>query len=414
MTSAATPPPPPAPLLHELDRDALSVFLYVSFVGEELAELIKGMGLHFPGYRLESLPDEARADALADELRAHPQLAAHVTRLLAELYEFPALEGVPLSPDVAGELGALAVEEDAMVRLLWRLLADPSPDIRAAARAPLQALVQAYYGPPPGTPEGEVGEVVKAIKGMMADKRAPQSDARLLKRAERAEAEAERTKKKNDELKAQLKEVRAELAAFQREAGAQRKTAERLSAQVEKSRGQAEKKTRVSELRAELERARRQVEGLSAHAAALEEREQQLAEAPERLQAELRGLRRELEQARAQAPAEAGPEAEPGEPAEPPASWVLPRYTREFYDSLDGWDPRIQRAAFKQAALLAENHRHPSLRAIPLEGLPDYFRVRVATDVRLIYRRRGERELEILSLIDREDLDRYVRQAKTR
>jgi len=33
--------------------------------------------------------------------------------------------------------------------------------------------------------------------------------------------------------------------------------------------------------------------------------------------------------------------------------------------------------------------------------------------VRLIYRRDGN-HLEILSLIDREDLDRYVRQARTR
>jgi hypothetical protein len=41
--------------------------------------------------------------------------------------------------------------------------------------------------------------------------------------------------------------------------------------------------------------------------------------------------------------------------------------------------------------------------------------VRVATDVRLIYRR-GEQQntIEILPLIDREDLDRYVKQAKSR
>ena len=79
-------------------------------------------------------------------------------------------------------------------------------------------------------------------------------------------------------------------------------------------------------------------------------------------------------------------------------------------------DRRIQRAAFKQAYLLAQDHRHPSLRALALEGLPGYYRVRVATDVRLLYRRTGDRqnEIEILSLIDREDLDRYVRQAKTR
>ena len=96
-------------------------------------------------------------------------------------------------------------------------------------------------------------------------------------------------------------------------------------------------------------------------------------------------------------------------------TWLFPVYTREFYDSLEGWDRRIQRAAFKQAHLLALDHRHPSLRALPLEGLTGYYRVRVATDVRLIYRR-PERQnvVEILSLIDREDLDRYIRQAKTR
>src|SRR5216683_2161722 len=55
-----------------------------------------------------------------------------------------------------------------------------------------------------------------------------------------------------------------------------------------------------------------------------------------------------------------------------------------------------------------------SLRAIALEGLPGYYRIRVATDVRLIYRRGEGNTLEILSLIDREDLDRYIRQARTR
>jgi mRNA-degrading endonuclease RelE of RelBE toxin-antitoxin system len=113
--------------------------------------------------------------------------------------------------------------------------------------------------------------------------------------------------------------------------------------------------------------------------------------------------------------ASAAVEAVPEEPEDAPASWLMPVYSREFYDSLEGWDRRIQRAAFKQANLLAQDHRHPSLRALPLEGLPGYYRVRVATDVRLLYRR-GERQnaIEVLSLIDREDLDRYVRQAKTR
>jgi mRNA-degrading endonuclease RelE of RelBE toxin-antitoxin system len=131
-------------------------------------------------------------------------------------------------------------------------------------------------------------------------------------------------------------------------------------------------------------------------------------------------LAREVATARSSAPAEPPPPRPAAEEAEAEgeeaqASWLLPVYTREFYDSLEGWDRRIQRAAFKQAHLLALDHRHPSLRALPLEGLPGYYRVRVATDVRLLYRR-GEKQntVEILSLIDREDLDRYVRQAKTR
>jgi mRNA-degrading endonuclease RelE of RelBE toxin-antitoxin system len=145
---------------------------------------------------------------------------------------------------------------------------------------------------------------------------------------------------------------------------------------------------------------------------ALEARLARQAEREGELVAELEERRREREETRP-APAEAAPEPEDLEEA--PASWLMPVYTREFYDSLDGWDRRIQRAAFKQAQLLAQDHRHPSLRALPLEGLPGYYRVRVATDVRLLYRR-GDRQntVEILSLIDREDLDRYVRQAKTR
>ena len=41
-------------------------------------------------------------------------------------------------------------------------------------------------------------------------------------------------------------------------------------------------------------------------------------------------------------------------------------------------------------------------------------KIRIATDVRLIYRRGEGNTVEILSLIDREDLDRYIRQARTR
>ena len=95
-----------------------------------------------------------------------------------------------------------------------------------------------------------------------------------------------------------------------------------------------------------------------------------------------------------------------------PATWSLPIFTDEFYESIRRWDRKIVRIAFEKIARLAEDWRHPSLRAIPLEGLPGVYRIRIASDVRLMYRPLDGGRVEILSLIDREDLQRYIRQAK--
>ena len=127
-------------------------------------------------------------------------------------------------------------------------------------------------------------------------------------------------------------------------------------------------------------------------------------------------LRDELKSAQRPAPAAPQPVAveEDLPSAEEAATFLIPIFTREFYDSIQSWDRRMQRAAFDKVSLLARDWRHGSLRALALEGLPGYYRIRIATDVRLIYRRGEGNTLEILSLIDREDLDRYIRQARTR
>jgi hypothetical protein len=96
------------------------------------------------------------------------------------------------------------------------------------------------------------------------------------------------------------------------------------------------------------------------------------------------------------------------------ATWSMPIFTDEFYESIRRWDRKVVRNAFEKIYRLAEDWRHPSLRAIPLEGLPGCYRIRVATDVRLIYRPLDGNRVEVMSLIDREDLQRYIRQAKTR
>lgn len=108
------------------------------------------------------------------------------------------------------------------------------------------------------------------------------------------------------------------------------------------------------------------------------------------------------------------PESAPERAPASVAAWSLPVFSGEFYESIRRWDRKVVRNAFEKIYRLAEDWRHPSLRAIPLEGLPDHYRVRIATDVRLIYRPLDGGRVEILSLIDREDLQRYIRQAKSR
>ncbi|HWP66983.1 MAG TPA: hypothetical protein VNO26_13870, partial [Candidatus Limnocylindria bacterium] len=137
--------------------------------------------------------------------------------------------------------------------------------------------------------------------------------------------------------------------------------------------------------------------------------EKELAEARS-AEAALAAQLRARDEARA-APADA---AETSERAGGAGTWSLPLFTDEFYESIRRWDRKIVRTAFEKILRLAEDWRHPSLRAIPLEGLPGHFRIRIASDVRLIYRPLEGGRLEILSLIDREDLQRYIRTAKTR
>jgi len=396
--------------LHELSLDQLSALLYMAFTGEELLRLLRELRVAARGgYRLEAMGELARADLLADELRAVPGSRGPVLALLREAYEFPALEAVVLPKLVAEELSALAVEPDASVRLLWRLLADPSPEIRGAAAIGLEALADEFFS--------EAEQADKPAAEAPSTAPAPHDDSEtreLRKTARRVGAQAEHAREKNAELKEQLRAARAEIVRLERESAARAKEKARLADDLEKTRGKLSAARAKGGVEA-LEKAEKARAELAARVAVLDEKVREAHEARDHAEAQLAASKKEHE-SQQKRPAE----PRPGEAEEPaleanPSTWLFPRFSREFYDSLEGWDPRIQRAAFKQAYLLAENHRHPSLRAIPLEGIPGYYRVRIATDVRLIYRRtENEREVEILSLIDREDLDRYVRQAKTR
>ncbi|MBL8954769.1 MAG: hypothetical protein JNK82_28585 [Myxococcaceae bacterium] len=381
--------------LHEVGRDGLSVFLYLSFTDKELSELFSKLRLSIPGFRIDKLSGVQKADHLADEIRERPDAAHAVIELLRGIYEFPVLDNVTLTPEVAAQLAVASELEDFRVLMLWRLLADPQAEVRKTAHPSLELLAKAYYG----------GGAAPAPTNTPKKVDAPREGADLEKELARARDVAEKARTRADEVAAQLKAARQDEADANKELSKARKTIDRqgneisqLKVELDKARARAKAKMSEKQLR-ELDHAKEQAQ---------------------KLVAERDALQTKLEEVKAEPSAAAAPAAqqaaeEDDEPVEEaPRDWHLPKFSNEFYDSLSGWDRRLQRAAFKQAFLLSENYRHPSLRALPLQGLEGYYRVRVATDVRLIYKRHDDDTVEILSVIDREDLDRYVRQAKTR
>jgi len=404
--------------LEELSRDVLSVLLYVWLLPEETLALVKDLGLSVPGFRTDALGDVELCDVLADEIRAAPATRARVLERLRAAFGGMPIPDVPLDAPAADDLLELGGSEHGLTYALWRVLADPDPAVRARATPVLERLVKKYYGPlpegakPRPRKEEDPAETIAALR-----KKLDERERELEREREEGRARLESARKKQEEqrekLQAWLKDARAREAQAVEDAARAREAADaavRARDRAEAALAQAQ----ATDAAAEAQRARAAARDLEGKVAALEARLERQAERERVLEAAAEAAEAARARTEVERPAvQAQPDAEELEDA--PAAWLMPVYTREFYDSLVGWDRRIQRAAFKQAHLLAQDHRHPSLRALPLEGLPGYYRVRVATDVRLLYRR-AERQntIEILSLIDREDLDRYVRQAKTR
>jgi mRNA-degrading endonuclease RelE of RelBE toxin-antitoxin system len=414
----ALPDPAGDAPLEELSRDALSVLLYVWLLPEEARALVKELRLSVPGFRTDALGDVELCDVLADEIRGAPATRAKVVERLRAVFGGMPLPDVPLDPAAADDLLELGSSEHGLTYALWRVLADPDAAVRGRATPVLEKLVAKYYGPfPEGTrapprKDEDPQETIAALERKLADR-----EKELDKEREEGRARVESARKKGEEqrekLQAWLKDARAREAQAVEEAARAREAADAAAKARERAEA-ALAQAQATDAAAEAQRARATARDLEGKVAALEARLARQAERERELQAAADAAQAARARNEAERPAaQAAPEAD--EPEDAPAAWLMPVYTREFYDSLEGWDRRIQRAAFKQANLLAQDHRHGSLRALPLEGLPGYYRVRVATDVRLLYRRtERQNTIEILSLIDREDLDRYVRQAKTR
>jgi len=412
-----------APPLDRLDPEQLAGFLELALVPDELLRLCRQIGVTARGYRLESLGSPDHAGLLADEYTEEPHARPAVEAAVARELKSPALRSLWLTGAAARELAQLPAGDPvtALARLAWRFIGDGDPAVRAGAARAIDAgialldqMADDAAGPAPEEGGGP-GEGAVPADGDSAPVPPPAETEPPVPAAEAAElrkrlARAERDRESN---KALLTQARTEIAERDRRV-AELKSA--LAGERVESARQASEISRLSALRSTDDRhLGHELRRLTAEKSRGDER---IAAMAEELEAERRRgaeLAREL----ARRPERTGSEAHSegngaaGEDADA-RDFVMPRFTDEFYRSLEGWDRRIVKSAFEKALLLARDRRHPSLRALPLEGIENYFRIRVATDVRLIYRRAGDGALELLSLIDREDLDRYVRQAKTR
>ena len=395
-------------LLSSLNADQRTTFLVVSLTPKTLRKLVGRLGTAPTGTRLETMAVWDLAWSLVDYYENDAEVARMVDKTMHKELGASPLLGAARADGGAEALAHLVLSaRDPLRDLAWGLLAAGEPangsaaDVvetiikefdEADARAKAEEEEAASAPPEQETPETEVERLAREKE----------------KEATRAQRARERALKRVDTMKDRLVELESGLATVHRQlrASEDARTAvegerDRLARERDVMRGQLQSGTagEVARLGDELDAARRQQR-------ALESELEEVRESEATLSARVRDL---TERRPMQTAAEESERA-----AAATATWSLPIFSDEFYESIRRWDRKIVRNAFEKIYRLSEDWRHPSLRAIPLEGLPGCYRIRVATDVRLIYRPLDGNRVEIMSLIDREDLQRYIRQAKTR
>jgi len=387
-------------LLSPLGPEEREAFLVVALREGVLRRLVGRLGTAPRGTRIDAMSVWELAGTLVDYYDDDPEVAGAVDATLRkELGESP-LATALATPTAAAAVTTLVLESrDPLRDLAWGLLRAGTPEAGAQAVTVARAILAECDAPPaaaeeaPPPPPPAPGEAERLAEEM----------ARHVARAERR---GERALRRVDSLKQQVADLEERLRIARQEARAAEQAREATVVERDRlvrerdelrARLQAGTAAEVARLAAALEEAGRRERALEAD---LEEARASAAALEARLRA--------LEHAGPVRPAPAAEEA----PREPGANWRVPIFSAEFYESIRRWDRRVLRNAFEKAYRLAEDWRHPSLRAIPLEGLPNYYRIRVASDVRLIYRLREGGQIELLSLIDREDLQRYIRNVK--
>jgi hypothetical protein len=385
----------PLPLL-ELDARGLAEFLELTFSDRRLLELCGELRLYAPGYRLESMPPNQVAQMLADEARNAKDAGALLEKAVRETLRNPVFEGKALDDEQWRDTFELFTGDPLqhLARCAWRALLEEDEKRKAYALSAIDLGIESL-------------DALAVAKPPPRKAQLPSDVQELRKELDEARKSAERANLEKESAREQLAAARGDLAAREKALGETRDELAQARSELIRTSAELGRLTAAGEGRA-LSDARR-----------LGDENRSLSEKLRLAHEERDELREKLEEAPKAAAISSdrlvpvvAEEALPS--TEEASTFLIPIFTREFYDSIQNWDRRMQRAAFDKVALLARDWRHGSLRALALEGLPGYYRIRIATDVRLIYRRGEGNQLEILSLIDREDLDRYIRQARTR
>lgn len=387
------------PLLTPLPPDERTHFVVIALDDDTLRALATSLGTAPRGYRIEKLSPWDLALSLLDHYDVDDEVAHTMDATLTE-----ALGPSPLTDALTTSAAADAVQTllldspDPLRDLTWAFLHLPADIAAERAATVAKAIVDDF-----DAAEAQADEAQPAAP---APARQVERALRLAgKETQKAQSGRERAEQRLDQRKLQLSDLEARIATARRELRDSEKLRRQLA--TERDRLQRERDTLRTKLQSGTAA---EVERLQTALDAAARREQHLITARD----DARAAAAEAD-ARARLPERPTPTAQPADVPEPTTTlttWSVPIFTPEFYDSLRGFDRRIVRATFEKIHRLCEDWRHPSLRAIPLEGLPECYRIRIALDVRLIYRPLDGGRLEILSVIDRTDLPRYIRNAR--
>jgi len=391
-----------------LSSSERAAFLTLALPDAALRRICRGLGLSFPGYRLEKVPGAELVHALAEEYQTNPRAAVLIDASLDDVCRVPLpIPAGPIRPGVVRLMTFLAAAPPgATVPLLWQFLSHPVEKVRQAGARALNDHLGIIDGMAADFPEGpEVGGRVRPGSSAVAQEGSRGEMRRRLKETEaRAsvlgrELEAARAQLIGERRQVALRDERlaqskADLAESERRLRASEESRSALEARRDR-----DAETEARHYMVEAARRAHELEALQADLARARRRETEL-------------LSRLKEAPTSPAPATAPPRVEP--PPDPGISFQVPVFSPEFYDSIHRWDVHIVRAVFEKVLLLSQNPAHPGLDAKPIESADGLYRIKVAQDVRLFYRRLPAGRLDILSLIDREDLDRYIHRYRTR